>query len=49
LNYSYPDTLNEASFLFSMSGRLAHVENLSDAELYEELTKRGFPAGPVVG
>jgi len=31
-----------------MSGRLAHVENLSDVELYEELTKHGFPAGPVV-
>jgi len=32
-----------------MSGRTAHVENLSDVELYNELTKYGFPAGPVVG
>jgi len=32
-----------------MSGRTAHIENLSDAELYKELSKRGFPAGPVVG
>jgi hypothetical protein len=32
-----------------MSGTLSYVENLTDAELYNELTKRGFPAGPVVG
>jgi len=32
-----------------MSGRPARVEKLSDAELYKELRKRGFQAGPVVG
>jgi hypothetical protein len=32
-----------------MSGILAYVENLTDAELYNELKKHGFPAGPVVG
>jgi hypothetical protein len=32
-----------------MSGTLAYVENLTDAELYKELRKHGFPAGPVVG
>lgn len=31
-----------------MSGTLAYVENLTDAELYKELRKHGFPAGPVV-
>lgn len=31
-----------------MSGRTAHIKSLSDAELYKELTKHGFPAGPVV-
>lgn len=31
-----------------MSGIFAHVENLTDAELYNELKKHGFPAGPVV-
>jgi hypothetical protein len=32
-----------------MSGIFAHVENLTDAELYNELKKHSFPAGPVVG
>jgi hypothetical protein len=32
-----------------MSGRPANVENLSDAELYKELRKRGFRTGPIVG
>jgi hypothetical protein len=32
-----------------MSGTIAYVENLSDGELYNELRKRGFSAGPVVG
>jgi LEM domain. len=49
LSNSYPDTLNKAPFLFSMSGTPEHVHNLTDAELYQELLKHGFPAGPVVG
>jgi hypothetical protein len=28
LSYSYPDTLNEASFLFITPGRLEHIENI---------------------
>jgi hypothetical protein len=32
-----------------MSEILADVENLTDVELYNELKKHGFPAGPVVG
>jgi hypothetical protein len=32
-----------------MSGSPVHVENLSDVELYEQLLRHGFPAGPVVG
>jgi hypothetical protein len=32
-----------------MSGALSYVENLTDAELYDELKKRGFTGGPVVG
>jgi len=32
-----------------MSGRIAYIKNVSDAEVYKELIKHGFPAGPVVG
>jgi hypothetical protein len=32
-----------------MSGTHTYVERLTDAELYQELIKHGFPAGPVVG
>ena len=32
-----------------MSGRIAYIKNLSDVEVYKELIKHGFPAGPVVG
>jgi hypothetical protein len=32
-----------------MSGIIDYVENLTDGEVYNELKKHGFPAGPVVG
>jgi hypothetical protein len=32
-----------------MSETVAHVTDLTDEELYEELKKCGFPVGPIVG